>query len=268
MELIKKLILKILGGNKLEQRLLRCQNYQPDSVIPWKNQTNLNYFQIIKFLKAIEIFDSIRIRNIIKDIFENNSNIFSQPDLFITSFGSEGKSGGKIIYEFRHSNLINNTKFINAWELSQLPENSTVIFVDDLIGTGSQSSKYILNKLNLLLNPSTKAYLLTICATPEGIETLSTKTNFEVITGLTLDEKNYQYYTDACKYFSRLEKLKLICLNKRLKNNDDDFDRGLLVTFYYSPPNNSMPILWKHNYPYTNAKGERKNWLALLPRKY
>jgi len=269
MEFVEKVILKLLGGDEIEKKLLRCQNYQSNSLLLWKKQTNLNWFETVKFLKAIEIFDANRIRETINILVSNNIEIFSKPNLFITSFGSEGKSGGKIAYEFRHTKLIDEKNFVNAWELSKLPESSTIIFVEDLIGTGSQSTEYILEKLNLIINPSSEPYLLTICATPEGINKVSSETNFKVINGVLLEEANYQHYTENSKYFSVKEKRKLIELNSRLKNpKRKDFDRGLLITFHYSPPNNSMPILWKDNFPFVDKKGFDNKWKALLPREY
>lgn len=269
MEFLEKIIFKLLGGPELENKLMRCQNYSHNSIISWKAQTDLNWFQTIKFLKAIKVFDASSIRSTIHDIVSRNEELFNRPNLFITSFGSEGKSGSKIAYEFRHTKLINEKKFINAWDLTRLPESSTVIFVEDLIGTGTQSTEYILDKLNLLLNPSSEPFLLTICATPEGIEKVRSETNFQVINGIELVENEYQYLSQSCNYFNSKEKDKLIKLNSSLKTvGRRDFDKGLLVTFHYSPPNNSMPILWKHNFPYKNLRGEEKNWLALLPREY
>jgi hypothetical protein len=268
MEFIENLIFKLLGG-EIEKKLLRCQNYKSNSVILWKKQTDLNWFETLKILRAIEIFDATRIRETITDIVNQNSKIFSKPNLFITSFGSEGKSGGKIAYEFRHTKLINEKKFVNAWELSKLPESSTIIFVEDLIGTGTQSTEYILEKLNLIINPSSEPYLLTICATPEGIDKVSNDTNFKVINGVLLEEAKYQHYSKNCKYFSKAEKKKLLDLNSKLKNpKRKDFDRGLLITFHYSPPNNSMPIIWKHNFPFVDNNGGERKWIALLPREY
>jgi len=269
MERIESIIYKLLGGNKIEQKLIRCQSYRPNSVPKFKSQTNLNWLETVKLLNSIEIFDAQRIRSVIHEIVENNGEIFKAQNLYITSFGSEGKSGGKIAYEFRHTNLFGNKKFVNSWELSKLPEESTIIFVEDLIGTGTQSTEYILEKLNLVLNPSHKPYLLTICATSEGIQKVSSETNFKVINGIELIESDYQHYSKSCKNFTEKFKEKLIELNNRLKKSGKlDYDRGLLVTFFYSPPNNSMPILWKEGYPYKDKKGKEKEWFALIPREY
>lgn len=269
MEFIENLIFKLLGGSEIEQKLLRCQSYRPRTVARFKSQTNLNWFETVKVLNTIEVFDAQRIRSTITNIVQANSEIFERDNLFITSFGSEGKSGGKISYEFRHTNLIGGNKFKSSWELSKLPENSTIVFVEDLIGTGTQSTEFILEKLNLVLNPSHEPYLLTICATDEGIEKVNTETNFQVINGITLNREEYYLYSDENRKFNQKTKGKLRLINDSLKvEGKKDYDRGLLVTFYYSPPNNSMPFLWKEGFKYKDKKGKEKQWFALIPRQY
>ena len=251
--------------SKHEKRLARCQNYSDNNILKWKQQTNLTWLQVNKFLNNLEVFDSQKIKIILKDILKTHSSLFSKKNLYITSFGSEGKSGGKIAYELRHSGLISEDKFIESWNLSDLPPKSIIIFLEDLIGTGSQSTEYIIEKLNLILNPSFEAYLLTICATPIGIEKVEKKTRFKVLNGILLTEDKYQNFSDQCNNFSIKEKEIMRLLNNKLTStHKPSYDLGLLVTFFYSPPNNAMPILWKDGYKYD----ENKKWTALIPRKF
>lgn len=269
MKIIEGIIYKFYQLQRIENLLLKCQSYEAGTIPLWKKQTNLRWREALKILNAIEIFDASRIRQIIHDTVEANKEIFQQGNVYITSFGSEGKSGGKIAYEFRHTNLVSETIFKSSWEIADLPSNSTIIFVEDIIGTGKQSTDYITNKLNLLLKPSHNPYLLTVCATPEGISKVENETNFQVIHGILLERSVYQHYSEECTYFNQREKNKIKEINNRLKRfNAPDFDCGLLVTFFYSPPNNSMPLLWKHKYQYADRKGKNKEWIALIPRNY
>ena len=267
--MFEKLLFKVHGCDNQETRLLRCQSYEPGNIIKWKKQTNFSWKLLTKCLKNIHIYDSQRIRSVLKDIISKNQSLFNSPNLYITSFGSDGKSGGKISYELRHTKLISEKKFIESWKLTNLPQGSIVIFVEDLIGTGSQSTEYILEKLNMLLSSSYKPYLLTICATDEGIKKVENETNFEVINGVLLEEEHYYNYSDLCNNFTQKEKNILFNLNKMVKNpKKEDYDRGLLITFHYSTPNNSMPILWKNNSKYCDHEKKEKIWNALIPRQY
>lgn len=269
MEVIIDKIVYLLRCKIFEENFLRCQSYRKNSIIKWKQQTGFSWKTTIKILKRIEIFDSIRIRQIIKELIGKNEDIFSKNNLFITSFGAEGKSGGKIAYEFRHTKLIKQNQFIESWRINSLPEDSTIIFVDDLIGTGKQAKTYILEQLNLLINPSNNPLLLTVCATREGAAKVSSETNFDVIYGVELQERTWQYYSSQNNYFSQSEKKEIISLNAKLKKQGRaDFDRGLLVVFHYSTPNNTMPIIWKDGYEYKDATDNSQKWQALFPREY
>jgi hypothetical protein len=267
--MFENILFKLNGCHHQETKLLRCQSYESGNIIKWKKQTKFSWSLLKKCLKNIHIYDSQKIRSVLKDIITNNQTLFNSPNLFITSFGSDGKSGGKISYELRHTKLVSDSKFIESWKLINLPEGSVIIFVEDLIGTGSQSTEYIIKKLNMLLSSSYKPYLLTICATDEGIKKVEKETNFKVINGVLLEEKQYYNYSDLCDNFTKKEKNILFNLNKMLKNpNKEDYDRGLLISFHYSPPNNSMPILWKNNYKYFDYKQQEQVWNALIPRQY
>lgn len=253
----------------IEKRLSKYHGYRPDSILKWKNQTNISWKTVIKLLRNIKIFDAREIRNIIKEVINQNNFLFNQENCYITSFGDTGKSGNIVLYEFTHAINKKNYKFIEPWEIPRLPEESLIVFVDDLIGTGKQSLKHINEKLNLTLNPSHKPYLLCLCATPEGIKKVTENTNFKILCGTTLETKSSQFYSNECKIFNENEKNNLIQMNKLLKNDRYfDFDKGLLISFYYSVPNSTMPIIWKDKYKYENTAGEECQWFALLPRQY
>src|ERR1035437_6782913 len=198
MELIEKAIFKLLGGDKIEEKLMKCQSYKAGSVPEWKSQLNLNWQSTIKFLKAVDVFDSPRIRQVIHNIVINNKALFNRNKLFITAFGKQGKSGGHIVYEFKHSQLASKKQYIQGWEVAKLPEKSTILFVDDIIGTGTQAVGFILEELNSFLNPSYDPYLLTICATLEGMDKVESETSFRAICGIILSEE-YQYFSEKNK---------------------------------------------------------------------
>ncbi len=267
-DIVDKIFFLVKGGADQEKKLMRCQGYRPNSIVRWKRQNGLGWTINFKILRGLKVFCSVKIRKIISEIVRSNAGLFSQKSFFITSFGSEGKSGGMICYEFRHSKLVDATRFVKSSDIAKLPLNSTIIFVDDLVSTGTQSLDYINDKLNLLLSPSHSAILLTICATPNGIKKIRENSNFKVLTGVTIQEERYQYYSTKCHYFDDVEKRAIKELNSKLKDPaKQDYDRGFLIAFYYSVPNNTMPIIWKDNYKYVTKDGGTSTWFALLPRQ-
>lgn len=268
-DIVDSILFRLHGLSKHEEKLLRNQSYSAKSTVKWKRSSNLPWGIAKKVLDNITIFDGQKVRQVITSLVNSNPEIFNKDDCYIAAFGAEAKSGGNIFYDFRHIRLVNDKSFKNVYELSNVPTDSTIVFVDDLIGTGKQSLKYINNKLNLILKPSHKTYLLSICATPEGIENVESNSNFKVLTGIKLDKENFQFTDDDCNTFSSKEKVVLNELNLKLNPDEkNDYNKGLLLAFYYSTPNNCMPIIWRDKQIYQDNKDKTKKWFALLPRYF
>jgi hypothetical protein len=266
--LIDKIYFLWKNGKSLETKLASYQGYRHNKIIEWKSQTGLPWSIIFKLLNHFEIYSAPKIRATIKQIVDDHEHVFSKENCFITGFGNAGKSGDIILYDFSHTTNIDQSKVKKTWELNTLPEGSTIIFVEDIIGTGTQSVDYIQNKVNQIIKPSHEPYLLSLCATPHGIEKVRENTHFKVMPGIILEEE-YQHYTDKSKIFNEKERLKIIEANNRLKKQGAyDFDLGLLLAFYFTIPNNAMPIFWKDGYAYIDKNGNQKNWVALLPRRF
>ncbi len=267
-DLIDRIYFLWKKGHSLETKFASYQGYKANSIITWKRQTGLPWSIIIKLLSHFEIFNAPKIRELIKQVVLDNESLFSKENCYITGFGNTGKSGDIILYDFSHTNSLRQSKIIKTWEINSLPANSTIIFVEDIIGTGTQSVDYITNKLNQVLSPSHEAVLFSLCASPQGVKNISDNTNFKVIYGQLLETKTHQFYSDDCNYFTLSEKSKIKEVNDKLKNaNKFDFDLGLLLAFYFTIPNNAMPIFWKDNYSYVD-KSKTKKWMALLPRQF
>ncbi len=264
--LIDKIYYFMRKGSKLETKFASYQGYHSESIIKWKNQTGLSWSVVYKLLENFNMLNARKIRQLIKKIVDDHESLFSQQNCYITGFGNAGKSGDIILYDFTHTMNIDQSKIKKTWELNDLPAYSTIIFVEDIIGTGTQSIDYIHNKVNQIIKPSHKPYILSLFATSCGRKAVLDKTHFKVLTGILLEEK-HQHYSDKSNLFNKKERVKLINLNKSLKKEGvDDFDLGLILAFYYAIPNNTMPIFWKDNYPFCDNKGHSRKWSALLPR--
>ncbi len=266
--LIDKIYYLWKNGSSLEAKFASYQGYRHNKIIEWKNQTGLSWSIIFKLLKNFKIYKAPLIRKTIKKIVDDNELLFSKENCYITGFGNAGKSGDIILYDFSHTIHINQSKIKKTWELNNLPEGSTIIFVEDIIGTGTQSVDYIQNKVNQIIKPSHIPYILSLCATPNGIKNVLDNTHFQVLPGIILEEE-HQHYSDKSKIFNKKEREKIIRANNLLKKEGrDDFDLGLILAFYFTIPNNVMPIFWKDGYPYVDKNGKERNWNALLPRRF
>jgi hypothetical protein len=223
-----------------------------------------------KILDNLLILNSREIRDLMRSTIQEHNRLLNNKDSYICKFGPSGKSGDVVLYEFRHTFKCYANKIKDLWEIPGLPPKSTIIFLDDLVGTGQQSTTYITEKLNQMLSPSHKPYLMCLCATPQGIRKIHESTGFRVLSGLVLNEKSYQFLNDHCSMLKREEKDYLRELNGRIHNPDIGYygQIGLLLAFYFTVPNNTLPFIWKDKARYTDSKGKAKKWKALLPRDY
>jgi len=254
----------------IENKLKKYNGYKPGTVSKWKSQLATSPQCIRKILANLQIIDSRKIRILLRKIVAENTILIEKENSFFCKFGQPGKSGEILIYEFYHTFPKYKNKVIESWEISALPESSTVIFLDDLVGTGKQSKTHIINKLNLLLNPSHDAFLLCLCATHTGIKTVEENTNVTVLPALILDEESHQYLSDQNNIFSLTEKDFLRDINNRLHDSERAYyaELGLLLAFYFAVPNNTLPFIWKDKANYIDNSGSEKKWCALLPRCY
>jgi len=267
--IIDKITYRLYNFDNIEKKLTIFNGYKRDSIIKWKNSSEISWKLTKKILENLTIYSSKDIRDMLRDIVKGNEELFTRKNLYITSFGNVGKSGDLILYEFTHAMDQFKRKVIETWELTGLPEGSTVIFLDDLIGTGTQSVDFISKKLNLIISPSYDCYLICLCATREGLNKISNETNFSVINSVLLCEDKFEYLNPSCNVFNICEKEKMKDLNVMLKSDSSgDFNKGLLVAFAHCVPNNTMTLIWKDDFNYKDKKGANKKWKAILPRKY
>ncbi len=264
-QLVDRICNFFLPLSRFETKLVRCQGYRRKSIGRWKQQAGFTRATTNKILKNLYVFDSRQIRSLVRAAVSLRPDIFEGEKCYVTSFGSRGKSGEVIFYEFSHAVSISD-KTIEPWQISALPSDSRIVFVDDLIGTGAQSLDYIQTHLNLLLAPSHKPCLFSICGTPGGMDRVKGNSGFEVVCGMELKEERFNHYHENNRIFSPEEKASFEQLSERLGRNL--FDMGLLVAFYYSTPDNTMPFIWNEGFQFLDNEGKTSPWFALLPRKY
>lgn len=268
-EIVNKIIYKVYGLKKIEEKLSIYDGYKKGSIIEWKSSLEISWKLTKKILENIVIYDTNSIRNMLRAVVDNNEELFNRKNLYITSFGNAGKSGDLILYQFSHAMPRFKSKVKNTWEIIGLPKGSTIVFLDDLIGTGSQSVGYINKKLNLMISPSYECYLVCLCSTEAGTQRVHEETNFKVISSVLLKKDTYEHLSEECEVFSEEEKDIIKNINKMLNaESKNDYNKGLLLAFTHCVPNNSLPMIWKDKFPYIGKDGVKRSWKAILPREF
>ena len=168
---------------------------------------------------------------------------------FVAFSGSAGESGDEMLRRLRTATGLSASTyselFIHRSELLQqdLGPEDTVVFVDDLAGSGTQAID-VWPLFDELLPGRPNVYLLLVAATRTAVREIEKQTGLAVVAQHILDERN-NVFSDACKSFTDEDKDCLLrYCTKADKNQPKGFaDSGLVLVFAHGCPNNSIPIL-------------------------
>jgi hypothetical protein len=174
--------------------------------------------------------------------------------------GRPGESGAFILYYFRQENKLGVPSFLT--QPDQLPANvNTVVFVDDVVLSGSQAAMY-LERATKKYDTDKRKILLTFFSTQEA-EDLLREHEIEVVTCIKLDERskcfsqksnvfvNHPVHRENCRKVAEGYGRGLI------KDHPLGYDDGQYAFgFYYNTPDNSLPIFWS----------EQDNWTPITRR--
>ncbi len=217
--------------------------------------TNFNYFSFFRVQKHLsELYDSI-----MKAVIDLDNVIF-------VPVGYVVKSGSVVAYFFRKVNQLRENQFLPYSELNanSLNKIETIVFLDDYIGTGHQSINVWRNiKTNFdQLEKFPKLIYATIVGYTEGVNKVEQATDFKVITSFAYGPDQLPFHPDSKIFNSEneLSKAKEI-ISKYGQKLYPKYPLGYkdnsgLFSFFYSTPNNTLPIFWSI----------QNNWTPLLPR--
>lgn len=258
----------IMNLRKYEKKLLKYQGYGNRTIIAFRRENNLEWNTINKILKKLVIIDGLELRNRLRELYQENKELFDDPKTYISHFGPVGKSGGFILNQFSHCFPGKVTQLIDSTEVSKLTDNSNVIFLDDFIGTGQQGIDFI-KVLGYSLNSSTKPYLFAICGTQKGIKKINDyNSKFKVKTSLIFDKPDDFLLEKDSQTLTATEKKTIRDFHSLIGfEQNNKYHLGLPLAFFYSTPDNSLGILWNDKNPY-ELNGIKKEWYGLIPRKY
>lgn len=252
-----------------ERKLLKYQGFGERTILDFKRNNDLDWRIVKVILDNLIILDGLELRQRLRAFVQNYNSLFTNENTFITHFGPAGKSGSIILNQFRHCVPDAHDRIIGNDKINKLPENANIIFLDDFIGTGTQALDYIY-PLTYSLNDSVKPYLFSLCSTNSGLFKIQeARSKFSVYSSYVLNEKDFFLLDDSCKKLNAKQKESVSKINNAIMDRGDEFfNLNIPFAFYYSIPDNSLPLLWKDGVEYENECGQKKNWYGLTPRHY
>jgi hypothetical protein len=207
--------------------------------------------------------------------------------IIVNSIGEYGKSGTMLIYYFKKTPVYQNNKgrisfYENAIVFEQkrkddlVSPNSTIIFLDDFLGSGKSFYDYY----KLSVKPHiqgygkiTKIFVLCIFHLKKAANLLMKYTPEVKLIG---EARNAAFSSKGSVFGYRYHFLKLrdMCYDygeelfsvlDRKKKKYIPYPLGYensqaLIVFPYGPPNNTLPVIW------SSRKTKNVNWIPLFPR--
>jgi hypothetical protein len=276
-EIVKNVYLPIFESHNLHENLTLKERQAREFYLRIKNRINSNIFSkledsiIIKWfsnfiddnereymlpiLNGITIIDETKVEEIInkwRDFILNYLRGDFDSLFFSTLEETSASSGTPYLYTLVQKLGLNKETCV---QINNVPNNAkTIIFIDDIIGSGNQAYENV--KTINTRYPNAKKLLFSLVGQEDGIQKLSESGMFKkngVQCGISL--------TDECRIFSEnstiliglneadRQKTKTICTEYGKKLYSEHplgyNDSQLLITFLqHNTPNNSLPIIW------------------------
>jgi hypothetical protein len=222
---------------------------------------------INQLLKAFRYYGSAQVAELVKGLYTDihNSSTDLNSELWFVPVGYVAKSGSIIAYYFRVQNELQQDRFISPVDIAALPltQKSTVVFLDDFLGTGNQALQ-VWNTVAEPIIKKTKCNFVyaTVVAFREGIEFVKTKTGFTTFAVDVLDDCDRPFSTSSHVFETEsdrnaAEKIIGKYGDRLYPNHPFGYRRTQgLLGFFYSTPNNTLPIFWS----------AQSGWKPLLAR--
>ncbi len=218
----------------------------------------INNFTYISFRKL-----QIYVQQLHAEILKNVKKI---ENVLFVPVGYVVKSGSIVAYFYKKENDLRENLFIPYSELTlkRLASAEAVVFIDDFIGTGNQALQ-IWNDVKDKFGKQeldTKFFYATLASYEKGIHRIKNNTRFKPLSIHKLTEQHYPFSEISFCFKNDGERKNakkiLIKYGEKLY---EKYPLGYknsagLIGFFYSTPNNTLPIFWS----------VANNWKPLLSR--
>jgi len=222
---------------------------------------------IIKLLEKFKYYSSKKVNVLLKKLWTMILNDLktSIDNVWFVPVGYVAKSGSAIAYFLKKVNNLNIDKFISINEINSIKVGSetTIVFLDDYIGSGNQASMFWSSKIKekYIDKSCNSLFYGVLVGLNEGIQKIEANTNFKVHAVDVFSERDLPFSEESkiLKDVKEKEEIKKI-IKKYGEKFFPEYPFGYnslstLIGFFYSTPNSTFPIFWSKE----NA------WKPLLP---
>lgn len=218
-------------------------NFEPsereDMFAILENIEVVSYSQIKEWIKVLS--------RELKKIFQND---FSAVRIFPLG-NSPSASGANFLYEFRKELKISQECFLSErFTEIDLTGIKTLVFVDDIIGSGDQATKFA-RKTFPTIPQNINKYYVVLLALKNGLNKVIKEAGFKQVIPAKVLSEEYKAFSSKSCYFKdpqQRKRLKGIC-SKYGKQLYPKYPLGYedsqsLFVFRHNVPNNTLPVIW------------------------
>ncbi|MCL2721331.1 MAG: pentapeptide repeat-containing protein [Treponema sp.] len=226
----------------------------------------------LKILESIDYYSSDDIRKMIKEASDMLKKEFSSEFSNITfaAIGNtSGTSGSQFLYSLKHDLRLSDKHFPKDFKTIDPNTTSTIVFIDDMIGSGMQVEKFYKNELENKF-PNVIIYYFALIGYKNGIDHIRQNTKFNKVFAIQSIDANQKAFDGPLKFPDQAERDEI---RKMAESYGQELYRHgalgwdnsqALIVFPYNTPNNTLPIIWAG----TESESETfVSWHPVCPRK-
>lgn len=178
-------------------------------------------------------------------------------------FGSAGKSGAMIAYNFRMINGLNSAYFLSKDTIGLIKQGKieNLVLIDDIIASGEQSSSQVKEIAEKALSLGiSNIFVITAIGFKDGISKLMETQMTDVFSAIEYDTSDTVRSLDADFYKGLPFETRKSYMDRLTGKYKGLGYKGIgaLIAFYYNTPNCTLNSVWYSN----------DGWIPLFPRKH
>jgi hypothetical protein len=240
-------------------------------VIKWFDNFKTSEFEYaLMILRSLKFFSYNDVDEQLNKMSGELKNLFHNDFSTVGFFGlgiSAGASGNQYLYSLKQKLSLKGINFPK--DFNQLhPSIKSIVFIDDIIGTGNQASD-LSNKY--LRNISVNKIYYSLMAFESGLNKVKQSSPFDMVFTTKLLRESEKAFSDSTEIFTDISirtKIKDMAINYGCilypKGPLGYDDSQALIAFSHSTPNNTLPIIWASE---NNEKTIGVPWNPLWERR-
>jgi hypothetical protein len=227
-----------------------------EAVQAWLQQFSREHRAItLKLLSAFRYYSSRKVAALVKELYATVMTQLGNPmdKTWFVPVGYVAKSGSIIAYYFRTQNNLPQDRFVAPGDIASLPltKGEAVVFLDDFVGSGHQAHQVWQTVVEPIRKSSRCRFAYAVLVGyQDGLERVRASTGFVTLALQALTEKDRPFSAEGSLFADSTEKAHargiIETYGRRLYPNHPlgyEESQGL-IGFFYSTPNNSLPIFW------------------------